>query len=187
MDNRQIILDCALELFYKKGYDAVGVQEIVDKAGITKPTLYYYFGSKLGLLKQVLEQNYRILQDKLEEAAVCQEDLSKTLYMVADTYLTFAKANKEFYLFMVSLFYMAHENEAYQAVKPIMIEQHERIVSIFEQASGQLGNMRGRQHQFALGFTGIITQYLLLCFEMGDHTEQVAQKLVHQFLYGIYT
>ena len=29
-----------------KGYDAVGVQEIVDTAGITKPTLYYYFGSK---------------------------------------------------------------------------------------------------------------------------------------------
>ena len=32
--------------FYMKGYDAVGVQEIVDTAGITKPTLYYYFEVK---------------------------------------------------------------------------------------------------------------------------------------------
>lgn len=48
MDNRERILQCALELFYAKGYDAVGVQEIAQKAGITKPTLYYYFGSKYG-------------------------------------------------------------------------------------------------------------------------------------------
>ena len=50
MDNRQAILDSALTLFYEKGYDAVGVQQIVDAAGVTKPTLYYYFGSKQGLL-----------------------------------------------------------------------------------------------------------------------------------------
>ena len=51
MDNRELLLNTALELFHAKGYDAVGVQEIVEKAGVTKPTLYYYFGSKLGLLK----------------------------------------------------------------------------------------------------------------------------------------
>ena len=39
MENRMLIMECAKELFYEKGYDAVGVQEIVDRAGITKPTL----------------------------------------------------------------------------------------------------------------------------------------------------
>ena len=51
MDNREAILSEALHLFYVRGYDAVGVQEIVDAAGVTKPTLYYYFGSKKGLLE----------------------------------------------------------------------------------------------------------------------------------------
>ena len=60
MDNRELIVQSALELFYARGYDAVGVQEIVDKAGISKPTLYYYFGSKLGLLKVLLE--YQLFQ-----------------------------------------------------------------------------------------------------------------------------
>lgn len=36
MDNKELILKSALDLFYAKGYDAVGVQEIVDKAGISK-------------------------------------------------------------------------------------------------------------------------------------------------------
>ena len=40
VENRELIMQCAKTLFYSKGYDAVGVQEIVDRAGITKPTLY---------------------------------------------------------------------------------------------------------------------------------------------------
>ena len=42
------------ESFYEKGYDAIGVQEIADAAGVTKPTLYHYFGSKYGLLQAVI-------------------------------------------------------------------------------------------------------------------------------------
>ena len=41
MDNRMNILEKALHLFYEKGYDAIGVQEIADAAGVTKPTLYH--------------------------------------------------------------------------------------------------------------------------------------------------
>ena len=50
MDNREKILNCALELFHARGYDAVGVQEIAETAGVTKPTLYYYFRNKRGLM-----------------------------------------------------------------------------------------------------------------------------------------
>ena len=42
MDNRKKILKVSLDLFHQKGYDAISVQEIVERAGITKPTLYYY-------------------------------------------------------------------------------------------------------------------------------------------------
>ena len=52
--NRENILNCARKLFFEKGYDTVGVQEIVDTAGITKPTMYYYFKSKHGLLENML-------------------------------------------------------------------------------------------------------------------------------------
>ena len=56
IDNKKLLLDAALVLFYANGYDAVGVQEIVDRAGVTKPRLYYYFGSTLVLLKNLLER-----------------------------------------------------------------------------------------------------------------------------------
>ncbi|MBN9000252.1 MAG: TetR/AcrR family transcriptional regulator [Rhizobiales bacterium] len=40
------ILDAARELFYREGIRAVGVDEIVARAGVTKPSLYRSFASK---------------------------------------------------------------------------------------------------------------------------------------------
>lgn len=81
MDNRQLIMEKALELFCARGYDAVGVQEIAEQSGITKPTLYYYFGSKQGLMETILEENSRILEEMLEKA-VEEPGMSRRCYIV---------------------------------------------------------------------------------------------------------
>ena len=52
MDNRARLLDCAQDLFAARGYDAVGVQEIVEAAGVTKPTLYHYFDTNAACSKR---------------------------------------------------------------------------------------------------------------------------------------
>jgi AcrR family transcriptional regulator len=44
----------AARLFASRGYDATPVREIVEAAGVTKPTLYYHFGSKEGLAQALL-------------------------------------------------------------------------------------------------------------------------------------
>ena len=50
------IRDTARELFYREGIRAVGVDEIVTKAGVTKPSLYRSFGSKDELTVAVLHE-----------------------------------------------------------------------------------------------------------------------------------
>ena len=75
MDNRMNILEKALHLFYEKGYDAIGVQEIADAAGVTKPTLYHYFGSQYGLLQAVAMEGYADLKAGMTEAIRYQGDL----------------------------------------------------------------------------------------------------------------
>jgi AcrR family transcriptional regulator len=49
------ILSTAGELFYREGARAVGVDEIVERAGATKPSLYRAFGSKDQLIAAYLE------------------------------------------------------------------------------------------------------------------------------------
>lgn len=191
MENKERIMKCALDLFYAKGYDAVGVQEIAEKAGITKPTLYYYFGSKLGLLKSILETNYEKFREAIDQAAVYEGDVPKTLYAVALAFIEKTNSYQKMYMLMMALFYSARENEAYQVVKPLIHDFYQRIVGIFEQASSELGNMRGRQATFAIGFIGIINHYILLTADTEKANsrtdEKEIQKLVNQFMYGIYS
>ena len=52
--SRRQILDAAYELFYRKGFNRVGVDEVAAFAGLTKRTLYYHFPSKDDLLGGVL-------------------------------------------------------------------------------------------------------------------------------------
>ncbi len=46
---RARLVTAAIGLFARKGYSATTVREIVESAGVTKPVLYYHFGSKEGL------------------------------------------------------------------------------------------------------------------------------------------
>jgi AcrR family transcriptional regulator len=47
------ILDAAVRLFAEKGFDATSVQEIVERAAVTKGAMYHYFKSKDDLLYEV--------------------------------------------------------------------------------------------------------------------------------------
>jgi len=57
---RRLILDAAYELFYRKGFNRVGVDEIAPASGVTKRSLYYHFKSKDELLASVLELQHEL-------------------------------------------------------------------------------------------------------------------------------
>ena len=191
MDNRERIMQQAEELFYSKGYDAAGVQEIVDRAGVTKPTLYYYFGSKRGLLQALLEEKFRRLRPQMGAAIGEPEGIREKLYRMAGIYYRFFVEEYKFYMLLMALFYSAHENEAYQTVKPYLTDFYQAVVRVFEKASDELGNMNGRQRQFAITFIGSLSQYLVLSHdgETGENTvsEEQVYELVNQFMHGIFS
>ena len=55
----------AARLFAERGYDATSVREIVEAAGVTKPTLYYHFGSKQGLAEALLTRPMTLFIESL--------------------------------------------------------------------------------------------------------------------------
>ncbi|MFD8375353.1 TetR/AcrR family transcriptional regulator [Streptomyces sp. NPDC059688] len=52
---RAVILHTATRIFYERGLDAVGIAELCTSAGVSKETVYRYFGSKNGLIEATLE------------------------------------------------------------------------------------------------------------------------------------
>jgi len=55
-DVRDKILETASDLFYKRGIRAVGVDLVVEKAGVAKTSLYRHFGTKDDLVAAFLER-----------------------------------------------------------------------------------------------------------------------------------
>ena len=190
MDNRERIMECAEELFYYKGYDATGVQEIVDKAGISKPTLYYYFGSKQGLLEAILNVKAEKLRQRIREEMGQPEDIKRKLHRLAGVYYHFFVEEHKFYMLLMALFYSARENEAYQTVKPYLSEFHLWVYQVFEDAADELGNMNGRQQQFSISFIGALNQYMVVAWDQGtleDGGQEQIDRLVDQYLHGIFS
>jgi AcrR family transcriptional regulator len=188
MDNRQRILDCAMDLFAKQGYDAVGVQEIVDAAGITKPTLYHYFGSKNGLLQALLERGCTPLLEVIRQAAGYEGDLPLTLRKLAWAYFSFAEQNPAFYRLMLGLWFAPQDSEGFQMVKDWNASQTQVIETLFSLAGRDHGNMRGRQRIYAASYMGLVNTCVMLVLNgYVEAKEPFVDRIIHQFEHGIYS
>lgn len=67
-DTREKLLETASHLFAEKGYASTSVREIVAKAGVSKPVLYYYFKSKEGLFYALMEWGAKVQKKIIDEA-----------------------------------------------------------------------------------------------------------------------
>ncbi len=188
MDNKEKILDCALELFSNKGYDAVGVQEIVNEVGITKPTLYHYFGSKEGLLQSLLNVKHEDLLRRISHAAAYKGDLPLAMYQLTKAYFNYAKEHRTFYRMLLAMRFYPPASDGYKVARPLINEQIQVLEELFAKASMHHGNMKGRQRTYAITYLGMVNAYI----ELQDNEdylveENLIRKATHQFMHGIFS
>jgi AcrR family transcriptional regulator len=69
---RDRLLAAADELFYAEGVHVVGVDRIVERAGVTKASLYNTFGSKDELVRAYLERHFLNRQHRIERILASQ-------------------------------------------------------------------------------------------------------------------
>lgn len=188
MNNKETILNCALRLFSTRGCDSVGVQEVVDAAGITKPTLYHYFGSKKGLIEAIFETVYTDWGPKLQAAADYRHDITLTLNRLALVFFDFAKENEAFYRLQLSLYFAPDDNENRKTAMPYQEKLYLMLEELFLKASQDHGNMKGRHKLYALSFQGMLNTYIGLYLNRSlSLDETLARQAVHQFMHGIFS
>lgn len=186
-DNRARILQAALDLFSTKGYDSTGIQEIIDAVGITKPTLYHYFGSKEGLVRELLNTHFGAFNARLRESSYYAGDLVNTLEKLTGSLFDFATKNKGFYLFYTSMLFTPKESESGRIIDRYVRENTRIIEEMFIRAGEHHGNLKGRQKAYTISFLGMMNGYILSSFD-GECTLDagLVHRAVKQFLYGIF-
>ncbi len=186
MDSQPKLLDCALSLFSQRGYAAVGVQDVVEAAGLTKPTLYHYFGSKRGLIEALLAREVKPLVENISQSATYHGDLTLTLENVARAYFQAARNSRNFYRMCLAMQFSPPESETYWAIQPYMLKQQQALEAIFCQAAEDHGNLTGRHKRYAAGFIGQINAAIVLYFAGEiDLDDQAVNLFVRQFMHGI--
>jgi AcrR family transcriptional regulator len=87
------ILETAIDLFAKKGYQDATLVEIMKEAKITKGVLYHYFSSKKQILATVLEEIWQQMADQMMDLAESNklDPLEKIDSMIDNTINIFSK------------------------------------------------------------------------------------------------
>lgn len=187
-DNKEKILENALTLFSEKGYDAVSVQTLCEKSEITKPTLYYYFGNKSGVLNEVLKVNYDKLNTLIKENSKYtpnindyEKDVYQVLLNLTKCYFSFAKNNDKFYRMVLQALCAPQDSELYNLVKNLNQTQYEIIENMFAEMADTHQNMKRHEKRLAWTFIGMINTYILLDAKSNN------KEIVHQFMHGIFS
>ena len=185
-DSSQIILDAACELFALKGYGNSAVQEVCERAGLTKPSLYYKFGSKAGLLEALIAQRGGPLREAITAAAEYRHDFPGTLAGILASALDFARKNALFFRLHRTLANAPPESEAHTIHLPFDREIAARYEALFVQSAAEFGNMRGKEALYAVLFRNAVSSAVFAELN-GQLTidDAAAGKIIHSFIYGV--
>jgi AcrR family transcriptional regulator len=87
----QLILDVAGQVFARAGYESAPMDEIADRAWVSKPMLYTYFGSKEGLYLAYIERAGGELVERLVGAAPPEDQSTAGLKARITEFLAFVE------------------------------------------------------------------------------------------------
>lgn len=78
-ETRARILDAAMDLFRRRGFEETTMREIATEAGVATGAAYYYFDSKDAIVLAFYDQAQKEMQPLLEEALAGSKDLKERL------------------------------------------------------------------------------------------------------------
>lgn len=94
---REEILDAAQHVFFEKGLYVATMDEIAEKAELSKGTLYLYYKSKEDLYLAVMMRGMEILRDMFTEVANSGESAAKMLLALGDAYVSYFSNHREYF------------------------------------------------------------------------------------------
>jgi AcrR family transcriptional regulator len=81
---RERLLAAANELFYEEGVHTVGIDRVIERAGVAKASLYSTFGSKEELVRAYLLQRAEVRQHRLSNRIAQSEDPRERILSIFD-------------------------------------------------------------------------------------------------------
>jgi AcrR family transcriptional regulator len=93
-ERREQLVGVGRAVFAERGFDGTSVEEIAERAGVSKPVVYQHFGGKEGLYAVVVDREVRRLSESITR---CFDAVSPRLVAIgaADAFLTYIEEHEE--------------------------------------------------------------------------------------------
>mgnify|MGYP002037745886 CR=1 FL=1 len=180
-------MEVATFLFAKKGFGSTSVREVVEAAGVTKPTLYYYFQNKESLFLELVDSLLDGLDDLIRESLGGDGSVRERLTRFVHDYCMGAVDNCDVVRLMWTCQHSPDNTK--QPVVDIMsmhIRKMERLRDVFAQgiASGELRSDLDVDYA-VLGFIGMVDLHAMALVHGKPVDEDFADRILDMFYRGV--
>jgi AcrR family transcriptional regulator len=184
--SKQAIIDAGVALFSGNGYDATGVQEIVDRAGLTKGSFYHAFpGGKDDLLRHIQDQFIDRCLSALDDVSQADDPPDVALSKAIAWFIAIVgEQHAELSIFFQEARYLSRELFADVRRKRDLFEEKFTALLVAGQRDGTFRNVPSRITSF--GVIGMCAwAYHWMRPDFGP-TSDIAQIYTDVLLNGLY-
>jgi len=186
-DSHDRILDEALRLFAHQGYSATAVREVAEAAGVTKPTLYYHFGSKEGVFHALIDRHLTGLGALVQQAIAGQGTVRERMAAFLSAYILGALAHRDALRFMMTCSLPGGDDDALEC--DVMVRQMQYVAPLSKVihqgvASGEL-RAELDPHISVIALVGAANLHLASALNGATVDDATVERILNTWLNGV--
>lgn len=164
-ETHERIVDAAMQLFARRGYEATSITQIAAKAGMSRGAVFWHFGDKAGLFREAGKRFLVPFQDELD-AAIRDLEPRKRLFEIFAVYEDFVSGNRQ----QIEAFvrWVLDSPEPARLLRDDLLALHDRYRREIESALVELLGEPVEARQVAEGLLSLLDGNLLLAIFGSD-------------------
>jgi TetR/AcrR family transcriptional regulator len=186
---QQRLLASALSLFSEKGYEGASIREIIERAGVTRPVLYYYFENKEHLFINLVESWSDQMIADLDKNIAAVDGYRAKLSAFITTGFAHAEEATEVIGLIFHVFLSPPGHGPNLDKDKLWQLRFQRVLDIM-QAGLDAGDLTGRSAStLAMAFIGMMDTYIMAKINHRETklSNELGEALVDLFLEGAFT
>ncbi|MZP29690.1 TetR family transcriptional regulator [Heliobacterium undosum] len=178
------IFQGAVDIFAEKGFDRATMDEVAERSGVAKGTLYYHFDGKEDLIAYLMEEGTERLSQYVRDAVAGSDDPTEQLRRAIHALVRFFDQNRDFCQLLLMGVWFNRERQ---------VQFRQSLHKFYGQLSGiilsgiEKGRLRSMPAELsATGLFGLVSVISLRVILDGDSMdcEQLGDFLFEQYLNG---
>ncbi|OQX96221.1 hypothetical protein B6I21_01575 [candidate division KSB1 bacterium 4572_119] len=182
------IFRVAAKLFAEKGYNGVSMREISEMSKVSKPTIYYYFGSKEGVFKELVNFGLHYGSAQAKQIAALDIPVKQRLVKIIQSRFRISFEHPDFSKFFLMVFVTSENLPFLDEFKKQANIHRQLLVDLIQEGvdSGEFG--AGANPQLASEIIGAVMGHFIgkqLKIKKKFLTSDLAEEIVELLFKGL--